>query len=312
LFRTESGGILEIQGVAKNISERVKHDQLMYKANMELVQMNIKLKETQKILVNHEKLASIGILAAGIAHEINNPLGFVKSNFNRLEKNMTTFMSAWNEIDSLIPSVSEIAQKYRLSRIMNEFPSLSSETREGLSRIVSIVSNLKTFARTANDEKFEEIDINAVIDSTLIVAWNSIKYVADVQRQFGNIPYVWAHEGEIKQVFLNIVINAAQAIESMCMPSKGLIRITTSSQPNRVLIIISNNGPPIPEESKAQIFDPFFTTKEPGKGTGLGLSISYDIVVNKHKGILRVESAPGIDTSFIIELPVRPMRIASF
>jgi signal transduction histidine kinase len=155
-------------------------------------------------------------------------------------------------------------------------------------------------------QDMELYDVNAGLESTLVVAWNEIKYVADVSKKFAELPKIFARGGEINQVFLNVFVNAAQAIASQKRPSKGLISIETARSADSVVVRIADDGPGIPAEIISRVFDPFFTTKEPGKGTGLGLSISYDIIVNKHKGKLSVRSDPGKGSVFRIELPVNP------
>ena len=180
-----------------------------------------------------------------------------------------------------------------------------AESKDGFERIVKIVSNLKNFSRVDQSGQFEQFDVNAGIESTLVVAWNELKYVSEIRKDFGAVPAVRAKGNEINQVFLNILVNAAQALGSMNRSEKGCIDISTLTEEDKVVIAIRDNGPGIPASIKNKIFDPFFTTKEPGKGTGLGLSISYDIVVNKHGGSLRVESEPGMGTVFFISLPIR-------
>jgi signal transduction histidine kinase len=146
--------------------------------------------------------------------------------------------------------------------------------------------------------------INTGFESTLVVAWNKIKYVADVRKDLNDVPQIHARGGEINQVILNILVNAAQAIADQNRSEKGVISVHTESNDEWVTMTIRDDGPGIPREILQKVFDPFFTTKEPGKGTGLGLSISYDIIVNKHKGKLSVKSLPGKGTVFIIALPV--------
>jgi signal transduction histidine kinase len=149
-----------------------------------------------------------------------------------------------------------------------------------------------------------EFDLNAGIESSIVVAWNEIKYVSELRKNLGEIPHVIANGSELNQVILNILVNAAQAIGNAPREGKGVIEITTRLEHDIVILSIHDNGPGIPEEILAKIFDPFFTTKEPGKGTGLGLSISWDIIVNKHGGKIWVESEVGTGTTFYISLPV--------
>jgi PAS domain S-box-containing protein len=299
------GEIVELQGIIKDISERIKNEGELWKTNLELAEANQRLQQTQVLMVQHEKLASIGQLAAGIAHEINNPVGFLKSNHVILEKYTLKLREAWAAARIAAgPAIEAIETKMDLAFVFSEFDTIFAESADGFSRIMRIVSNLKSFSRIDQGSDFELYDINGGIESTLVVARNEIKYVADVQKKLGELPQIRAMGGEINQVILNILVNGAQAIEAQKRPEKGLIEIETLLKGERVQVIIHDNGPGIPEAIRTRIFDPFFTTKEPGKGTGLGLSISYDIIVTKHMGKLAVESEPGEGTTFIIELPV--------
>jgi PAS domain S-box-containing protein len=304
MVKGPGGDIVELQGIIKDISERIKNERELWKTNLELADANLKLQQTQMLMVQHEKLASIGQLAAGIAHEINNPVGFLKSNHTMLEKSIAKVRKAWEAARAAAgPVIEGIESEMDLSFVFSEFDTIFAESTEGFSRIMRIVGNLKNFSRVDQSAEFELYDINGGIESTLVVAWNEIKYVADMRKDFGVLPPIRARGGEINQVILNILVNAAQAIESQKRPGKGLIEIETRIEGERARIVIRDDGPGIPDAIKTRIFDPFFTTKEPGKGTGLGLSISYDIV-NKHGGTLSVESAPGQGTAFVIELPI--------
>jgi two-component system NtrC family sensor kinase len=299
------GEILEIQGIIKDISERIKNERDLWKANLELAEANHKLQATQSILVQQEKLASIGQLAAGIAHEINNPVGFLKSNDATIEKYVRKLRAAWEEAKSgARPLLEGIEERMDLGYLFSQLDVIFPESAEGFARIMDIVGNLKRFSRTDAKGEIEPYDVNAGIESTLVVVSNEIKYVAEVHKSLGELPRIKARGGEINQVILNILVNCAQAIEAQKRPAKGRIDIETRLRGDRVVIEISDDGPGVPEAIRTRIFDPFFTTKEPGKGTGLGLSISYDIIVTKHGGRLVVESEPGKGATFLIELPV--------
>ena len=257
------------------------------------------------LMVQQEKLASIGQLAAGIAHEINNPVGFLKSNHLMLEKYTSKIRSGWEAAREVAgPAIEEIEARMDLPFVFSEFDTLFTESAEGFSRIMRIVGNLKSFSRIDQSQELEAYDVNSGIESTLTVAQNEIKYVADTRVDLGELPRIRARGGEINQVILNILVNSAQAIESQKREGKGLIEIETRLVGDQVRIILRDDGPGVPESIRTRIFDPFFTTKEPGKGTGLGLSISYDIIVTKHGGKLAVDSGPGAGTTFVIELPV--------
>jgi len=197
-------------------------------------------------------------------------------------------------------------EKAELAELYAEVESVFSESRDGFDRISKIVASLKNFSRVDQAGDYAEYDVNAGIESTLVVAWNEIKYVAEVRKELGSLPLIRANGSEINQIILNILVNAAQALGASIRGGKGLIEIRTHAETDSgtVLIAIKDDGPGIPKALQNRIFDPFYTTKDPGKGTGLGLSISYDIVVNKHAGSLWVESEPEKGATFFIVLPV--------
>jgi PAS domain S-box-containing protein len=303
------GRVLEIQGLIKDITERIKNEQMLWKTNMELAETNQNLKHTQALLVQQEKMASIGQLAAGVAHEINNPLGFLKSNHASFTRYLGVFMQAWDELRQAAPeSAVAISEKYELGYIHDETKKMIAESDMGYDRIMRIITNLKNFARMDVNAEFKPYDLNAGLESSLTLAWNEIKYVATVDRNLGEIPLVPSLSSEINQVLLNILVNSAQAIAAQKREGKGTIWVTTYAAGDYVVCEIKDDGPGIPEEIIGKIFDPFFTTKEPGKGTGLGLSISYDIVVNKCQGRLTASSPPGTGAVFKIELPIHPQK----
>jgi PAS domain S-box-containing protein len=304
-IRDPAGKILELQGIIKDISERINGESALWKTNLELADANLQIQRTQTLMIQQEKLASIGQLAAGIAHEINNPLGFLKSNQDMIEKYVLSIRKAWEEAKAApLPDLAGIERRFDLPYLFSEFDLILRESNEGFARIMRIVANLKSFSRIEQSTDFDLYDVNAGIENTLTVARNEIKYVAEVRRDFGKLPQIRARGSEINQVVLNLLVNAAQAIEGQKRGEKGLIGIRTALAGDRVLIEISDDGPGIPEPLRMRIFDPFFTTKEPGKGTGLGLSISYDIVVAKHGGRLRLDSPSGGGSRFTIELPI--------
>jgi signal transduction histidine kinase len=265
----------------------------------------MKLTMAQDLMLQQEKLASIGQLAAGIAHEINNPLGFLKSNQTMLMSYFKTLRDLYEKAKAIGNTEFEaLARESDVEYAFEEADHIFHENEDGFSRIKRIISNLMSFSRMENAESFEDYDVNAGIESTLVVAWNEIKYVADVTKEFDGIPHIPAHGGEINQVILNILVNAAQAIAGQKLQEKGHIHISTKIEGAYVVITIADNGPGIPKNVLTRIFDPFYTTKDPGKGTGLGLSISYDIIVNKHHGRISADSEPGKGATFRIELPI--------
>jgi signal transduction histidine kinase len=275
--------------------------------NIEIQQAYDDLKKVQSQLLQQDKMASVGQLAAGVAHEINNPMGFIISNLGSLGKYVEK-LAAYLDADERMmagcdPTVREMAiqerQKYKIDRIRKDMPDLIHESSDGAQRVRQIVQDLKSFSRV-DGGKFASADINEGLASTLSIAANELKYKTTVTREFGVLPRVWCNIGQLNQVFLNMLVNAAHAIVN-----HGEISITTWEEGGTVRIAISDTGGGIPPENLKRIFDPFFTTKEVGKGTGLGLAIAYDIVVNKHGGQIDVSSEVGVGTTFTIVLPVK-------
>ena len=271
------------------------------------------LKETQAKLVQQERMASIGNLAAGVAHELNNPIGFIASNFTTLKKYISSMKNHIRHLEEEAVKKSDDAKvsavkNENIEYILGDIDDLLKESEDGTARVTDIVQNLRRFSRIDSSGKMESYDLNQGLENTLTVARNEIKYVAEVEKDFATLPVISALGGEINQVFLNVIVNAAQAIEAGKKEGIGKIVIKTWGDEQHVFCSISDNGQGISENDRNHIFDPFFTTKEVGKGTGLGLSISYDIIVNKHGGSIEVESAENIGSTFIIKLPIHAKR----
>ncbi|HXE38729.1 MAG TPA: ATP-binding protein [Azonexus sp.] len=264
-----------------------------------------KVEAAQQQLLQSEKMAAIGQLAAGVAHEINNPIGFVNSNLGTLKTYIERLMKLLDSYESVArggdPAQLETARRAAdLEFLREDLPSLLNESHEGLSRVTKIVQDLKDFSHVDQAE-LQDADLNAGLESTLNVVWNEIKYKAEVMRELGDIPQVPCVPAQINQVFMNLLVNAAQAIEK-----RGKILVRSGLADDFVWFEIEDTGKGMTDEVQQRIFEPFFTTKPVGKGTGLGLSISHDIVVKKHGGRLDVSSTPGVGTRFKIWLPLKP------
>jgi len=296
-----------IEEYSRNLENMVrKRTEQLEKANSDLM-------ATQSQLLQTEKLSSIGQLAAGVAHEINNPIGFINSNLrtmggyvegilvliDRYEAIIRTIKDKdYNALNAEFKEVAATKKAIAFDFIKEDIEKLIQESRDGTFRVYKIVRDLRDFSR-ADDAERKFFDIHRALDSTINIVWNEIKYKAEIVKDYGEIPEVECLPTQLNQVFMNLLINAAQSIEK-----KGKITIRTYDGDNKAFVEISDTGCGIPPENLGKLFDPFFTTKEPGKGTGLGLSISYNIIKN-HKGELRVSSKLGEGTTFTVELPLK-------
>jgi len=267
-----------------------------------------KLEEAHNQLLQSEKLASIGQLAAGVAHEINNPIGFVNSNLGTLKNyvgDLLQIIALYESGRSLLAvepelygSIEAACSKADLDFLRSDIETLIAESIEGTARVRRIVQDLRDFSRVDSLE-WQWADLHDGLESTLNVVMSEIRYKADVVRQLGTLPKVECMPAQLNQVFMNMLVNAAQSIAE-----RGTITLRSGCSNDHAWISIADTGKGIPPELMTRIFDPFFTTKPVGKGTGLGLSVSYGIV-EKHGGRIDVESVLGQGTTFTIRLPVR-------
>jgi PAS domain S-box-containing protein len=264
-----------------------------------------------------QKLEAVGRLAAGIAHEINTPIQFVGDNmqflhdaFSDLSKVMEKYhrlrdAAANGETGQGLTEVAEAEKAADINYLVEEIPKAIAQSLDGVARVATLVRAMKEFAHPDRKER-AAADINAALLSTLTVARNELKYVAEVETEFGDLPLAVCNIGELNQVFLNLLVNAAHAIGDAVNGTgqKGVIRVRTSLEEDAVLISIADTGGGIPEDIRNKIFDPFFTTKESGRGTGQGLAIAHSVVVDKHGGTLTFASEVGKGTTFFIRLPL--------
>ena len=261
----------------------------------------VKLDEASKRLVQSEKLASLGELAAGVAHEINNPVGYVSSNLTTLQKYLAVYEKVLDAPEADSAEMTALKKKLNYAFIRDDLQNLVKETQEGVGRVKTIIQDLKDYARTNAATHYVASDIQVGLKSTLNIARNQLKNRADVRLALGKLPLVECAPSQIDQVFLNLIVNAAQAMPEGKM---GLIDIRTDCDDQQVWVEVKDNGPGIPPDVLKKIFDPFFTTKDPGTGTGLGLSVSQNII-QQHGGTLTVDSTVGVGTMFKITLPIK-------
>lgn len=291
------GGMIEANINAKKLKN----------SYLELKKSSEELKKAQSQLVHSEKMASLGQLAAGVAHEINNPIGFVTSNIETL-KDYSQSISEYfilsqkyleNPDAKTKEEIEALDDEQDFSFVLNDIEELIGESVGGLVRVKDIVANLKSFART-DDEETSVFDINQCIEDMVKVVWNELKYHVTLHKELDqDLPNINGHEGQIGQVIMNILVNAAQSMEA-----EGDIYITSQKTDEKIKITIKDNGKGMSEALQEKIFDPFFTTKDVSEGTGLGLSISYGII-EKHGGNIEVQSKEGAGTEFNILLPLK-------
>ncbi|MCB0804680.1 MAG: PAS domain S-box protein [Bacteroidales bacterium] len=264
------------------------------------------LRKTQAQLIDSEKMASLGQLTAGVAHEINNPINFVSGNVQPLRRDIQDVLEVLKQYDKIIETlklednfekIRELKAEIDFEFVLQEINHLLDGIGEGAQRTAEIVKGLRNFSRM-DEHELKIADINQGIESTLLILHNKLKQTIEVVKDYGDIPDIMCYPGQLNQVFMNVINNAVESIEG-----EGKITIKTRMEKNRILISVKDSGKGIPDKVRKKIFDPFYTTKEVGKGTGLGLSISFGIV-EKHNGTIEVKSKPGEGSEFIIAIPV--------
>jgi signal transduction histidine kinase len=292
--------------VVKQKKEIEEKNEVLENQKEELQSMLENLKLTQSQLVQSEKMASLGQLVAGIAHEINNPVTFISAGVDSLGTNLEEVRQVLDIYHKITPDntkeklkeIEKLKEQIDYKQAIREINKLIESIKTGTERTTQIVSGLRTFSRL-DEDVLKVADIHEGLESTLILLRNKYKNRIEISKNFGAIPPLECFPGQLNQVFMNILSNAIDAIEG-----EGEITISTSQSNGFIRISIKDNGKGIPENIKAKIFDPFFTTKEVGEGTGLGLSISHGII-EKHKGSIKVLSERGKGSEFIISIPVR-------
>jgi signal transduction histidine kinase len=265
------------------------------------------LEAARNQLIQSEKMAAIGQLAAGVAHEINNPIGYINSNFYTLQHYVAMLeqlFAAYDEVHDRLPEGHPEKERIRQARdaidlafLRDDLPKLIQESRQGGERVKKIVMDLKNFARQ-DETVWEEATVNDLCEHTLNIVYNELKYKAEIVKEYGETPPIRCHPVQLEQVLVNLLVNAAQSIET-----RGVITLRTATTEGKVIMEVEDTGCGIAPEHLPRLFEPFFTTKPPGSGTGLGLSISYSIV-QRHGGDITVRSTPGKGTVFRVSLPI--------
>jgi signal transduction histidine kinase len=272
------------------------------------------LKESQSQVIQQEKMATIGLLAAGVAHEVNNPMGFITSNLNSLTKYIDKlvqyidFQGKAIELcadEATRSTLAEMRQHINLDFLVSDLRELITESLEGSRRVSKIVQDLQCFSRAENNKAVPS-DLNETIMRTIRMVRNEIRAVAELELKLENLPPVVCQPQQIGQVVMNLLMNAAHSIQD-----KGLVTLAAAQVGDSVEISVTDNGCGIQPEHLERIFEPFFTTKESGRGTGLGLAISQEII-NKHGGELLVECIDGISTTFTVRLPIGPKDVIMY
>lgn len=305
-LRNAEGEIIGTFGISRDITARRAVLADMETQIIELGLLNQQLRDTQAQLLQSEKLASVGQLAAGVAHEINNPMGFVNSNLHSLRReviDLLELLNAYEKAEALLPDSSpeknrivQVKERIDLEFLTTDILSILDESDEGVHRVVNIISSLKDYSR-ADSQEWHLANLEEGLESTLSIAWNIIKYKAEVKRNYSGVPKIECIGSQINQVFMNLLVNAAQAIAD-----RGTITISTGFDEHNVWVEVSDTGSGISPDNLSHIFEPFFTTKPVGQGTGLGLSLSYGIV-QSHHGELKVASKLHEGTTFTVTLP---------
>jgi len=327
VIKETDGVVVGFRGVGRDVTRRRQMEAELKKNQEELIHKNKEIDESRKDIqmalarlekaheelkasqlkvLQQEKMASIGQLAAGVAHELNNPMSFIASNLGTLDKyihRLIDFIRVQSESvasvkdASALYKVDEKRKEVKLDYILEDAKVLLKESMDGADRVKKIVHELNSFSRM-DEEEYKKANINECIESAVTIVWNELKYKSTLERQYGNLPLTMCYPRQMNQVLVNLLINAVNAIAD-----KGVITIKTWHQHDFIWIEVSDTGVGIPRKNLVKIFEPFFTTKEAGKGTGLGLSITYEII-QRHKGEITVASEVGKGTVFTIRIPV--------
>lgn len=275
-----------------------------------LEQTLAELRQTQAMLIHSEKMNALGQLTAGVAHEINNPISFVASNLHTLQEDWHDIQRAYTELETLLLTggtpeqqnrAKAVRQEADLDFLFEDLDDLLTGSLSGLDRVKAIVENLRTFTRL-DEAKFKEADLNECLTSTLAIAEPQLSKRLTVEMEVADLSPLYCNPAELNQVFMNLMVNAAQAMEND-QASKGKLTIRGQETEQAIILEFADTGQGIPPDVLPKIFDPFFTTKPVGTGTGLGLSLAYRIIQDHHQGTIEVDSKVGQGTTFILTLP---------
>ncbi len=309
----------EIQAAYDSL--KVAHDKLidnkltLEKKNALLEEANRDLVDTRAQVVQSEKMASVGLLAAGVAHEINNPVGYVKSNLNSLKDYaddlrgllklhgslMKVKEDGASDLKEILKAIEEYSENVSLEELVTDIDEIVAESIEGMDRVADIVKSLKDYSHQESGAVAKHSDINECLEDAIKLCWHEIKYKVKLIKELGELPRIVCRSQQLCQVFLNLIVNASHAVSD-----DGKIWVKSYPNENYVVVEIRDNGHGIPADKLGKIFDPFFTTKVQGEGTGLGLSIAYGII-EEHNGIIEVDSGEW-GTCFTIHLPYEGME----
>lgn len=319
--RDQNGRALRMTGINRDITDlKIAEDQInadqinaqikqIMQSNTQLLEANRQLEQAQNQLLQSEKMASIGLLAAGVAHEINNPISYVNSNLGTLKKYLSNIFSMLDKYESALQLTAAPAQaldellafkeKINLEYLQRDTKDLLAESLEGLDHVKKIVADLKDFSHSESEETWKSTDVQQVLETCLNMVWSELKYKCEVRKEYSPLPKVFCLPSRLNQVFINLLLNAAQAIKD-----HGVITLRTGQEGDQVWIEVEDTGEGIDPKNINRIFDPFFTTKPVGQGTGLGLALSYRII-EKHLGRIEVRSKINKGSVFRVWLPVK-------
>ncbi len=308
-LRDDSGKLSGYQGIMVDITNRIERENGQLRISLALTEANLRTKSAQARLVQQARLASLGQLAAGVAHEVNNPLSFIVSNFRTLESYLSDLRDFIDAVGSRLSGsaeqslFAEVLDERHVRTILDDSSAIVKESHQGFTRISSIIQELRTFARDDASSIEPSFDLNEAIEGAIVMTRNEWKYVATIRRELDDLPSISCSSNAIGQVLLNLILNAIQALRQDPRTREKFIAVCSWAEDDYVCCSVEDNAEGIPSDVVDKLYDPFVTTRPAGEGTGLGLSICYDIVVNRHGGDIAFDTNPGDGTRFIIRLP---------